>query len=63
MKTLEEQKTEAILKLFDRKPLTADEVSEVFFHMRTRREDGSSMTSDELMVAFARAIEKAHGIE
>jgi hypothetical protein len=63
MKTLEEQKTAAILKLLDRTPLTAEQVAKVFFNMNTKRADESSMTSDELMVAFARAIEKAHGIE
>jgi len=63
MKTLEEQKTEAILKLIVKKPLTESQISKVFFNMTTTRADGSSMTSDELMINFARAIEKAHGIE
>jgi len=63
MKTMEDQKNEALLKMYQQKPLTDRQITDVFFHMRTRREDGSSMTSDELMVAFARAIEKAHGIE
>ena len=63
MKTLEEQKTEIILKLFNRKPLTESQISDVFFAMTTNRPDGTPMSADELMVHFARAIEKAHGIE
>ena len=63
MKTLEEQKTEIILKLFNQKPMTINQISDVFFRMSTNREDGSPMSADELMVHFARAIEKAHGIE
>lgn len=63
MKTLEEQKTEALIKMYTQKPLTESQISDVFFHMNTRRPDGSLMTTDEMMVAFARAIEQAHGIE
>ena len=63
MKTLEEQKTEIILKLFNHKPLTEKQISDVFFHMTTNRADGTPMSADEMMVQFARAIEKAHGIE
>lgn len=63
MKTLEEQKTEIILKLFNHKPLTESQISDVFFAMTTNRADGTPMSADELMVHFARAIEKAHGIE
>ena len=63
MKTLEEQKTEIILKLLNRTPLTESQISDVFFHMDCKRPDGTSMTTDEMMVAFAKAIEKAHGIE
>lgn len=62
-KTLEEQKTEIILKLFNRKPMTVEQISDVFFRMETNRKDGNPMSADELMVQFARAIEKAHGIE
>lgn len=63
MKTTEDQKNEAILKLILKKPLTERQISEVFFNISQLRTDGSTMTADELMVAFARAIEKAHGIE
>lgn len=63
MKTLEDQKTEALIKMYTQKPLTEMQISDVFFHMDCKRPDGSSMTTDEMMVAFARAIEKAHGIE
>lgn len=63
MKTLEEQKTEIILKLFNHKPLTVTQITDVFFRMETNRADGNPMSADELMVQFARAIEKAHGIE
>jgi hypothetical protein len=63
MKTMEDQKNEALLKMYRQKPLTEHQISEVFFNMAQRRADGSSMSSDELMVEFARAIERAHGIE
>lgn len=63
MTTLEEQKTMALLKMFQQKPLTEEQISKVFFHMDAKNPDGSVMTTDEMMVAFARAIEKAHGIE
>ena len=63
MKTTEDQKNEAIMKLMLKKPLTENQITNVFFNMTTTRADGSSMTSDELMINFARAIEKAHGIE
>lgn len=63
MKTLEEQKTEALIKMYTQKPLTEEQISDVFFHMSTTRQDGTPMTADEMMVQFARAIEKAHGIE
>lgn len=63
MKTLEDQKTEALIKMYTQKPLTYDQISDVFFHMNTDRPDGTKMTADEMMVAFARAVEKAHGIE
>lgn len=63
MKTLEEQKTEIILKLLNHKPLTEKQISDVFFHMTTNRADGTPMSADEMMVQFARAVEKAHGIE
>jgi hypothetical protein len=63
MKTLEDQKTEALIKMYTQKPLTDVQISDVFFQMTTERPDGSKMTADEMMVAFARAIEKAHGIE
>lgn len=63
MKTLEDQKNEVLLKMYAQKPLTESQISEVFFNISQQRSDGSPMTADELMVAFARAIEKAHGIE
>ncbi len=63
MKTLEEQKTEALIKMYTQKPLTMNQISDVFFNMATNRDDGTPMSADELMVNFARAIEKAHGIE
>jgi len=63
MKTLEEQKTEALIKMYTQKPLTMTQISDVFFNMATNRDDGTPMSADELMVNFARAIEKAHGIE
>jgi len=63
MKTLEEQKTEALIKMYTQKPLTMHQISDVFFNMTTNRDDGTPMSADELMVNFARAIEKAHGIE
>lgn len=63
MTTLEDQKTMALLKMFHQKPLTEDQISDVFFHMDAKNPDGTVMTTDEMMVAFARAIEKAHGIE
>lgn len=63
MTTLEDQKTMALLKMFHQKPLTEEQISEVFFHMDAKNPDGTVMTTDEMMVAFARAIEKAHGIE
>ena len=63
MKTLEDQKTEALIKMYTQKPLTITQITDVFFRMETNRADGTSMSADELMVQFARAIEKAHGIE
>lgn len=63
MKTMEDKKNEALLKMYQQKPLTERQISEVFFNMAQKRADGSPMTSDEMMVEFARAIEKAHGIE
>lgn len=63
MKTLEDQKTEALIKMYTQKPLTVNQISDVFFTMTTSRPDGTPMSADELMVHFARAIEKAHGIE
>lgn len=63
MKTLEDQKTEALIKMYTQKPLTITQITDVFFRMETNRTDGNPMPADELMVQFARAIEKAHGIE
>ena len=63
MTTLEDQKTMALLKMFHQKPLTEEQISDVFFHMDAKNPDGTVMTTDEMMVTFARAIEKAHGIE
>ena len=43
MKTLEDQKTEALIKMYTQKPLTEKQISDVFFHMTTNRSDGTPM--------------------
>jgi len=54
---------EELLKLFTHRTLTENEIRACFEKLPHTRPDGSYYTADELMINFARAIERLHGIE